>query len=67
MPHLNEAEREAIVHVMLRLQNQFLHHPRAAVRSAVAEPHHGDRHPILDFVRHLFGWASGPPNSLKKI
>ena len=41
-------------HVM-RLQNQFLHHPRAAVRSAAAEPHHGHPHPILDAVRHLFG------------
>ena len=67
MPHLNETEREAIAHAMLRLQNQFLHHPRAAVRSAVTEPHHGDRHPILDAFRYLFGLGDREPNTLKKI
>ena len=40
MPHLSDADREAIAHMAMRLQNQFLHHPRAAVRSAVTEPHH---------------------------
>ena len=55
MPHLSDADREAIAHMTMRLQNQFLHHPRAAVRSAVAEPHHDHPHPILDAVRHLFG------------
>ena len=34
-PDLTEADREAIAHMAMRLQNQFLHHPRAAVRSAV--------------------------------
>src|SRR5262249_61297115 len=48
MPHLNESDREAIAHAMLRLQNQFLHHPRAAVRSAAAQPHPGHSHPLLD-------------------
>ena len=67
IPHLNEADREAIAHAMLRLQNQFLHHPRAAVRSAAAEPHHGHPHPLLDAVRHLFGLGERTPNSLKKI
>lgn len=67
MPHLAEPDREAIAHAMLRLQNQFLHHPRAAVRSAAAEPHHEHPHPILDAVRHLFGLGDRPPNSLKKI
>ncbi len=66
LPHL-EADREAIEHMMMRLQNQFLHHPRAAVRSAVAEPHPGHPHPILDAVRHLFGLGDRPANSLKKI
>jgi glutamyl-tRNA reductase len=66
-PHLGEADREAIAHTMMRLQNQLLHHPRAAVRSAVAEPHHGHPHPILAAVRHLFGLGDRPPNSLKKI
>jgi glutamyl-tRNA reductase len=67
MPHLNEADREAIDRAMLRLQNQFLHHPRAAVRSAAAEPVHGHSHPFLDTVRHLFGLGDRAPNSLKKI
>jgi glutamyl-tRNA reductase len=66
-PHLSEADREAIAHAMLRLQNQFLHHPRAAVRSAAAESHHEHPHPILDAVRHLFGLGERAPNSLKKI
>ena len=34
-PDLTDADREAIAHMACRLQNQFLHHPRAAVRSAV--------------------------------
>jgi glutamyl-tRNA reductase len=67
MPHLREADREAIAHMTTRLQNQFLHHPRAAVRSAAAEPHHGHPHPILDAVRQLFGLGDRAPNSLKKI
>ncbi len=55
LPHLTEADREAIAHMTLRLQNQFLHHPRAAVRSAATKPH-PDQHPHLqDAVRRLFG------------
>ena len=42
-----------------RLQNQFLHHPRAALRSAAAEPAHEHPHPLLSAVRHLFGLAEG--------
>ena len=67
-PDLTEADREAIAHMTMRLQNQFLHHPRAAVRSAVTEPHdHDHPHPVLDAVRHLFGLGDRSPNSLKKI
>jgi glutamyl-tRNA reductase len=66
MPHLSEADREAIAYMTARLQNQFLHHPRAAVRSAAAESHHGHPHPIFDFVRHLF-LGQRTPNSIKKI
>ena len=62
-PDLSDADREAIAHMTMRLQNQFLHHPRAAVRSAVTEPHHDHPHPILDAVRHLFGLGE----RLKKI
>ena len=66
-PDLTEADREAIAHMAIRLQNQFLHHPRAAVRSAVTEPHHDHPHPVLDFVRHIFGLGDRSQNSLKKI
>ena len=65
-PDLNEADREAIAHMAMRLQNQFLHHPRAAVRSAVTESHHDHPHPLLTAVRHLFGLGDPPPSSLKK-
>ena len=55
-PDLDEADRQAIAHMAHRLQNQFLHQPRAALRSAVAETQHGDQpHPILTAVRHLVG------------
>jgi glutamyl-tRNA reductase len=68
-PDLAESDREAIAHMALRLQNQFLHHPRAAVRSAVAEPSSDPdhSHPVLDFVRHIFGLGDRSQNSLKKI
>ncbi len=66
-PNLSEADREAIAHMAMRLQNQFLHHPRAAVRSAVTESHDDHPHPILSAVRHLFGLGDHPPpSSLKK-
>jgi glutamyl-tRNA reductase len=68
-PQLSEADREAIAHMAVRLQNQFLHHPRVAVRSAVTEPHHdhGHPHPVLTFVRQIFGLSDRSQNSLKKI
>jgi glutamyl-tRNA reductase len=68
-PDLSEEQRKAITHMAVRLQNQLLHHPRAAVRSAVSEPHHdyNHPHPLLDFARHLFGLGDRSPNSPKKI
>ncbi len=68
-PELSESDREAIAHMAIRLQNQFLHHPRAAVRSAVTEPHHdaAHPHPVLTFVRHIFKLDDRPQKSLKKI
>ena len=68
-PHLcaDESDREAITHAMLRLQNQFLHHPRAAVRSAAADPPENHPHPLLDYARHLFGLGDRSPKSLRKI
>ena len=66
-PNLSANDREAITHMAMRLQNQFLHHPRAAVRSAVTEPHGDHPHPILSTVRHLFALGDHPsPGSLKK-
>ena len=55
-PNLPDADRTAIAHMAMRLQNQFLHHPRAAVRSVVTEPHHehGRPHPVLSFIRQIF-------------
>lgn len=67
-PELTDADRDAIAHMALRLQNQFLHHPRAAVRSAVTESSPEHPHPILNAVRHLFGLGDHPQTgSLKKI
>jgi glutamyl-tRNA reductase len=66
-PELTEADREAIAHMAMRLQNQFFHHPRVAVRSAVTESHHDHPHPVLAFVRHIFGLGDRSQNSLKKI
>ena len=66
-PDLSETDREAIAHMAVRLQNQFLHRPRAAVRSAVTESHHEHPHPLLSAVRHLFGLGEhSPTSSLKK-
>ncbi len=53
LSHLSPADREAIALTLHRLQNQFLHHPRTAVRSAAASGTNG--HPFLQAVRHLFG------------
>jgi glutamyl-tRNA reductase len=68
-PNLTEEDRAAIAHMAVRLQNQLLHHPRVAVRSAVTEPHHDHNqpHPVLDSLRHIFGLGDRSPNSLKKI
>ncbi len=54
-PDLNESQRNAIAHTLHRLQNQFLHHPRAALRSAAADPPNEHPHPLLNAVRRLFG------------
>jgi len=58
-PDLDDGERAAIAHFAHRLQNQFLHHPRAALRSASAAPAGDEPHPLLTAVRHLFGLAEG--------
>jgi glutamyl-tRNA reductase len=55
LPHLSESDRKTIAHGFTRFQNQVLHHPRAALRSAASEHPHDYPHPILNAVRHLFG------------
>lgn len=57
MPDLDDADREAIALFAHRLQNQYLHHPRAALRSATEAPHGEHPHPLLKAVRHIFGLA----------
>jgi glutamyl-tRNA reductase len=58
-PGLSAADCEAITHLVYRVQNQMLHHPRTALRSAAAAPAHEQTHPLLHAVRHLFGLADG--------
>lgn len=54
-PNLSDEDRRAIAHMAHRLQNQFLHHPRAALRSAAADPGADHPHPLVNAVKHLFG------------
>jgi glutamyl-tRNA reductase len=64
-PDLTADQRAAIAHTVQRLQNQLLHHPRAALRSAASEPPADEHpHPLLNAVRHLFGLAE-PSAALK--
>jgi glutamyl-tRNA reductase len=67
-PDLTEADQDAIAHMAMRLQNQFLHHPRVAVRLAATESHHdhSQPHPVITFVRHIFGLGDRAQNSLKQ-
>lgn len=57
LPNLTEADREAIALFAHRLQNQYLHHPRAALRAAAQTPSNDHPHPLLNAVRHIFGLA----------
>lgn len=57
-PDLTEAQRRAAERLVHRLKNQFLHHPRQAVRTAAEGDGvrlGGQPHPLLAAVRHLFG------------
>lgn len=55
-PNLSQADREAIDYMAHRLQNQFLHHPRKALRDAAATTHPPEHpHSLINAVRHLFG------------
>lgn len=60
-PDLSEPQRRAAEHMVHRLKNQFLHHPRTALRSgpqSFPETRPG-AHPLLAAVRHLFGLGQG--------
>lgn len=52
-PELTPSQREAAERLVHRLKNQFLHHPRRAVRAASVDP--ARAHPLLAAVRQLFG------------
>ena len=54
-PNLSDLDKAAIAHMTHRLQNQWLHHPRSALRSAAEAPSIEGAHPLLNAVRHLFG------------
>lgn len=56
-PEFTPAQRDDIAHAMRRLQNQLLHHPRAALRSAASDAPAEHPHPLLHAVRALFGLA----------
>ncbi len=53
-PDLTQAQRDDIAHAMMRLQNQFLHHPRAALRTAASAESTEHPHPLLHAVKALF-------------
>ena len=60
LPHLNESDRKAIALTLHRFQNQLLHHPRSALRSATADAPPDDAGPsLIDAVRRLFGLGDG--------
>jgi glutamyl-tRNA reductase len=58
-PDLNESQRAEVLHMMHRFQNQLLHHPRSALRSAPVEAPLEQTHSLLAAFRHLFGLADG--------
>lgn len=53
-PELTESQRAEVIHLLHRFQNQLLHHPRAALRSATKSTP-DQTHSLLCAVRHLFG------------
>jgi glutamyl-tRNA reductase len=68
LAHLSDADREAIAHTLRRMQNQFLHHPRSALRSAAtSDAPTGPLHPLLQAFRHLFGLDEAPRRSSTKL
>jgi glutamyl-tRNA reductase len=60
-PDLTDTQRAAIAQAMSRFLNQFLHHPRSALRAAVDAGDPADPHPLLDAARRVFGLVDAPP------
>jgi glutamyl-tRNA reductase len=56
-PGLTQDQRDDIAHAFQRLQNQFLHHPRTALRTAASAEPAEHPHPLLHAVKALFGLA----------
>ncbi len=54
-PEFTQAQRDDIAHTLQRLQNQFLHHPRAAVKTATTTEPTEHPHPLLHALKALFG------------
>jgi glutamyl-tRNA reductase len=59
-PDLSDDQRRAAALLVHRLKNQFLHHPRSALRSVASETPMqatttaADPHPLLSAIRHIF-------------
>lgn len=62
-PDLTDAQRAEVLHLMHRFQNQMLHHPRSALRSAATDAPPEQSHSLLAAVRHLFGLREGQGQS----
>jgi glutamyl-tRNA reductase len=58
-PDLTQGQRDDIAHTLQRLQNQFLHHPRTALRTAASAEPAEHPHPLLHAVKALFGLTEG--------
>lgn len=58
-PDMTEAQRAEVLHTMHRFQNQLLHHPRSALRTAAADAPPEQAHSLLAAVRQLFGLVDG--------
>lgn len=57
-PDLTPEQQAAVAHFAQRLQNQFLHHPRTALRNVSTAAEAPERHhSLFATVRHLFGLA----------
>jgi glutamyl-tRNA reductase len=54
-PDLTDAQRNAIAHAMSHLPNHLFHHPRSALRAAVAGGDVADPHCLLGAVRRVLG------------